>query len=91
VYSAELPLQAGFDVDCDATAPGTLVKVLESGFAAFTLGGGRVAYSKGACLNAGQGVPVPPCGGSGEAYLQSQVKLAPCEDATAQGWSVVPA
>lgn len=93
IYSALLSAQAGaplagLDVDCASTAPNTLVKLLESGFDSFTVAGGRVQYERGGCLNTGQGVPVPPCGASGETYLQSQVKIAPCDSAEAQGWSV---
>ena len=49
-----------------------------------------LSCQRGACTRLSGGMPAP-CGGSGETYLQAQVKLAPCEDASAQGWSVVPA
>ena len=79
---------AGVSVDCNSDAPGTLAKMLESGFARFTVARGRVSFGADACLNAGQGTPRPPCGGAGELYLQNQVKIAPCGSAEAQGWSV---
>lgn len=79
---------AGFDVDCSATAPHTLLKMLNSGFSQFVLANGRIEFSgTGMCLNTGQGLPNPPCGPKGELFLKDQIKLTPCNDPSAQGWS----
>lgn len=85
------PLPLALDVDCNNVAPHTLVKVLASGPASllYVSEGGRVQFgSSSACLNTGQGPPVPPCSGKGEEYLQNQIQLVSCDDPTAQGWSV---
>ena len=65
-------------------------QVLASGPASLTVDStaGVIRFTGGACLNAGQGVPRPVCGPSGEKVLPNQIKTAPCSDPTAQGWSI---
>jgi hypothetical protein len=79
------------NVDCDSTAPHTLVKVLASGSVPLTVNetAGTIAYSGGMCFNTGEGPAVPPCGPKGEVWLETQIQLAACGDPTAQGWTVV--
>jgi hypothetical protein len=93
VVSVALPSVA-LDVDCNAVVPHTVVKALASGAAPLrfvngTGGMGVIQFQFGAaCLNGGQGPPNKPCGPAGEVYLQTQIQLAPCADATAQGWTL---
>ena len=79
----------GLDVDCDSAAPGTLAKALASGWNGVTLAGDTIEVLGGAaCLNAGQGAAVPPCGPKTEVWLPEQIKLASCSDASAHGWGI---
>lgn len=90
IASAAVP-GVGLSVDCNAQRPHTLVKALVHGNSplAFDAARGVVAFGgSGLCLNTGQGPAVPPCGPPGELWLQTQVQLAPCADASAAGWSV---
>lgn len=88
ITSAAIP-GAGLDVDCDSTAPNTIVKALNSGIFVFSLGGGDTRIQMpggGGCLNSGQGLPNKPCGNHPEVYLPQQIKVTPCSDPTALGW-----
>jgi hypothetical protein len=92
IVSAAVP-GAGLDVDCDSTSPNTIVKALNSGILVFSLLGAgdsriRMTGAGGGCLNSGQGVPNKPCGHQPEVYLPQQIKVTPCSDPTALGWTL---
>ena len=79
----------GLNVDCDDTAPHTVVKALASSHTDTAVSDGRVSVLGGrACINTGQGPPRTPCGPAGEIFLPTQIQLVACDDVTAQGWSV---
>ena len=89
VVSGVLP-GVGLDIDCDSSAPHTVVKALACCFASVALAGDRLSVLGGAaCLNTGQGPPRPVCGPPGEHTLPNQIQTASCTDATSGGWSVV--
>ena len=82
--------QIGLDVDCNHSAPHTLVKALASGFNAVAFSGDTISVLGGAaCLNTGQGPALPLCGPSSEHWLPNQIQTASCSDASAHGWSLV--
>lgn len=93
--NASTPAQPlALNVDCDNTAPHTLVKVLASGQNNFVYDASSktIQYgSTGMCLNTGQGPPVPPCGPKTELWLPNQIQLISCNDPTAAGWTIVAA
>lgn len=93
---------AGINVDCDATAPGAVAKLLGEGSGdsanpiTFTPSAeGQLVYtldSQGApylCLDAGGGPYSPPCGR--EPRSSNQVATQLCTDSSTQGWSRVNA
>jgi hypothetical protein len=81
------------NVDCERPVAHTLVKALASSPSRLTYDAvrGLIEYNSGFCLNSGQGPAQPPCGPSGEVWLETQLQLAPCGDASASGWSSIPA
>ena len=75
-------------MDCNSDAPHTIVKALINGNSELTYDATRgvvVFNGGGSCLNTGQGPAKPPCGPPGELWVDSQVQLAPCDDASAKG------
>lgn len=84
---------AGVNVDCDATAPGAVVKLLglnAGGWNAFSFAAGQIVYSDtGLCLDFGLGPYSPPCGH--EPRSSNQISVQPCASATTSGWARVPA
>lgn len=80
---------AGLNVDCDATAPGAVVKLLglgAGGYNDFAFANGQIHYGgTDLCLDVGQGPFSPPCGS--EPRATDQVSTHPCAAATTAGWT----
>lgn len=95
LINGDSSISACVNLDCDNCAPGTVAKALECSASpgntfTFSASAGTLAFDQcsGMCLDNGDGAPVPPCY-AGEAYLQSQVKLAACGGPTTTGWQRV--
>lgn len=81
----------GINIDCDRCEGGRVAKVTpvagDNGVAPnFADGQFLVQGCAGLCLDGGQGPAVPTCE-PGEATAAAQVQLAPCTDASTQGWA----
>jgi hypothetical protein len=86
---------AGVNIDCDATKPGTVAKLLglaSGGWNDIGLNGaGQLEWAgTGMCLDGGEGPAIPPCG-AGEATAPQQITVQPCAAAATTGWTRVPA
>lgn len=84
---------AGLNVDCDATAPGAVVKLLglgAGGWNDFAFAEGQLRYGgTDLCLDDGSGPFSPPCGA--EPRAADQISTQPCAAATTRGWTRTPA
>jgi hypothetical protein len=73
------------NIDCDNTAPHTVVKLLNAGGNSLAFLDGQIRYGN-MCFNGGQGPVIPPCDYS-ESYRPDQIQIDSCASSTTTGWT----